>query len=83
MEGARGAEDHSEVRQVAVDETASRRVHNYNSLFFDVDRKRWLLFGVEGRNLGAVAAFSKTYGSTAGIEWVCCDMASAYIRAGG
>ena len=39
VESARDGADHSEVRQVAVDETASRRGHNYMRLFFDLGSK--------------------------------------------
>ena len=83
VESARDEADHSEVRQVAVDETASRRGHHYISLFFDLGSKR-LLYGVEGRGMGAVAAFSEDLQAHGGdplvIEQVCCDMSPAYIQ---
>jgi len=83
VEKARDEADYSEVEQVAVDETASRRGHNYISLFFDVPQKR-LLFGVEGRDLRAVASFSQDLQEHGGdpemIEQVCCDMSPAYIK---
>ena len=56
VDQAREDRDFSGVEQVAVDETASRRGHNYISSFFDSDDKR-LLFAVEGRDQETVEAF--------------------------
>ena len=69
-------------RSVGVDETASRRGHNYISLFFDLDEKR-LLYGAEGRDQGAVHAFAEDLSAHGGrpdqVKQVCCDMWPAYI----
>lgn len=82
VEEARAKADFSWVRRVGVDETASRRGHNYISLFFDLDEKR-LLFGIEGRGLEAVGEFAVDLeahgGSSEAVEQVCCDMWPAYI----
>jgi len=48
VEEARKEDDFSEVRRVGMDETASRRGHNYISSFFDLEVKR-LLYGTEGK----------------------------------
>ena len=53
VEEARARVDLSQVSKVGVDKTASRRGHNYISLFFDVEAKR-LVFGTEGRGAGTV-----------------------------
>lgn len=79
---ARAQADFSGVERVGVDETASRRGHNYISLFFDLDEKR-LLYGAEGRDQAAVHAFvedlSAHGGSPDQVQQVCCDMWPAYI----
>lgn len=82
VDEARQESDFSEVKDLAVDETASRRGHNYISLFFDVESKK-LLFGVEGRDQSTVEAFvedlSQHGGDPEAIEQICCDMSPAYI----
>lgn len=50
VEAARDRADHAEVSSVAFDETASRRGHNYVSLFVDLLRRR-VLFVAEGKSL--------------------------------
>ena len=50
VEAARDRVDHSDVTSVAFDETASRRGHNYVSLFVDLVRRR-VLFVAEGKSL--------------------------------
>ena len=83
VEEARREADFSEVRRVGMDETASRRGHNYISLFFDLDVKR-LLYGTEGRDQDTVSAFAADLSSHAGdpdqVRQVCCDMWPAYIK---
>jgi transposase len=82
VDKAREESDFSEVKKVAVDETASRRGHNYISLYFDVEAKK-LLLGVEGRDQKTVEAFSEDLrrhgGDPDSIEQICCDMSPAYI----
>ncbi len=51
VDEAREKVDISEVERVGMDETASRRGHNYITLFYDLDEKR-LLFGTEGQARG-------------------------------
>src|SRR6476659_5649526 len=58
VEAARERADHSDVTSVAFDETASRRGHNYVSLFVDLVRRR-VLFVAEGKDAGTVDAFAK------------------------
>jgi len=59
VEAARDRADHSEVTSVALDETASRRGHNYVSLFVDLVCRR-VLFVAEGKDAGTVDAFAKS-----------------------
>jgi transposase len=80
---ARARADFSDVSQVGVDETASKRGHNYVSFFVDLERKR-LLFGTEGRDGDALGRFRLDLmahgGSPENVRELCMDMSPAYIR---
>lgn len=82
VEAARQQEDFSSVQSVGLDETASRRGHNYISLFHDLYQKR-LLFACEGRDKAVVEAFVKDLkahgGQTENIGSICIDMSKSYI----
>jgi hypothetical protein len=56
VDEARAGEDFSGVTQVGMDETASKRGHQYISLFVDLDHSK-VLFATEGKGAGTVAAF--------------------------
>lgn len=83
VEEARRRVDMSEVKAIAVDETAARRGQDYVSLFMDLDRRR-LLFGTEGNDQETVEAFRKDLevhgGSAKRIMEACSDMSQAFIR---
>jgi hypothetical protein len=49
--------DASDVTQIAIDETAARRGHDYITLFVDIDQAR-VLFVTEGRDANTIAAFA-------------------------
>jgi transposase len=82
VEAARDRADHSDVTSLAFDETASRRGHNYVSLFVDLVRRR-VLFVAEGKDAGTVDAFAKDLvahgGTPEAIAEVCIDMSPAFI----
>lgn len=82
VETARQQEDFSSVKSIGLDETASRRGHNYISLFHDLNQKR-LLFACEGRNKSVVAEFVNDLeahgGQAAKIDSVCIDMSKSYV----
>lgn len=82
IDQARSNLDFSEVSRIGVDETSSRKGHNYISLFFDMDEKR-LLFGTAGKDQKTVRAFSQDLaahqGNPQSIDQVCCDMSPAFI----
>jgi transposase len=82
VEAARDRVDHSAVTSVAVDETASRRGHNYVSLFVDLVRRR-VLFVAEGKDAGTFEAFAKDLavhgGDPKAIAEVCIDMSPAFV----
>jgi len=79
---ARAKADFSAVTQVGVDETASRRGHNYVSLFVNLERSQ-VLFATEGKDAATVGAFKEDLvahgGAAAAIGEVCCDMSPAFI----
>jgi len=83
VEQARDHADHGEVRRVAFDETASRRGHNYVSLFVDLDCAQ-VLFVADGKDAVTVGAFAADLqehgGDVAKVAEVCIDMSPAFIR---
>jgi transposase len=82
VDQARNERDLSRVSHVGIDETASRRGHNYISLFYDLKEKR-LIFGTDGKDSGTVRRFSEDLGQNRGdpkkVQRVCCDMSPAFI----
>jgi transposase len=83
VEQARDRADHGEVCRVAFDETASRRGHNYVSLFVDLDCRR-VLFVADGKDAATVGAFAADLqehgGDAAKVAEVCIDMSPAFIK---
>ena len=75
--------DDSAVERVGIDETSSRRGHNYISIFVDLDVPR-VLFGTEGKDASTVARFAEDLeahgGEPASIKEVCMDMSPAFIK---
>ena len=82
VDAARDHADYSEVTQVGVDETSSRRGHNYVSLFVDLEGPR-VLFATEGKDAATVERFRQDLtahnGHPEDIKEVCCDMSPAFI----
>lgn len=83
VEEAREGADFSEVRHVGVDETGSKRGHNYITLFVDLERSK-LLFATEGRHAATLAAFRGDLEAHQGegdqIVDFCIDMSPAYRK---
>jgi transposase len=75
--------DGSDVTQIAIDETAARRGHDYITLFVDIDQAR-VLFATEGKDANTIAAFADDLtahgGDPEAIEEVCIDMSPAFIK---
>jgi transposase len=71
------------VSRVGIDETSSRRGHEYVSVFADLDQRRGV-FVVEGRDHQTVQAFSlflETHGGDPGkVSEVCQDMSEAFLK---
>ncbi|MGH8524700.1 MAG: ISL3 family transposase [Gammaproteobacteria bacterium] len=83
VDEARERTDFSAVRQVGVDETASKRGHNYITLFVDLEEPK-LLFATEGRDSATIGAFREDLeahgGSAEQVEEFCLDMSPAYRK---
>ena len=83
VDQARARMDASEVTQLAIDETAARRGHDYITLFVDLDRAR-VMFATECKDAATVAAFADDLaehgGNAAAISEVCIDMSPAFIK---
>ncbi|MGI8903543.1 MAG: ISL3 family transposase [Solirubrobacteraceae bacterium] len=83
VDAAVEAQDLEEVERVGIDETSSRRGHDYVSVFTDLDERR-AVFVTEGRNHQTVQAFSlflETHGGDPGeISEVCQDMSEAFLK---
>jgi len=79
---ARADQDYSEVRRIGVDETASKRGHNYISVFVDMESSK-VLFSTEGKDAKTFGAFLEDLevhgGHADQIKEVCCDMSPAFI----
>lgn len=71
------------VERVGIDETSSRRGHDYVSVFADLDERRGV-FVVEGRDHETVQAFScflELHGGDPGqVKEVCQDMSEAFLK---
>jgi len=83
VEQAREQEDHSAVTLVGVDETSSKRGHNYVTLFVDLAVSK-VLFATEGKDASTVKRFSDDLvahkGDPASIKEFCSDMSPAFIK---
>ncbi len=83
VEEARANADVAGVTDVAADETAARRGHDYLTLFVDIPDAR-VLFVTEGKDAATVAAFAEDLtahgGAPAAIREVCIDMSPAFIK---
>lgn len=83
VETARAEADFSTVRRVGVDETSTKRGHNYLSLFMDLDEAR-VLFATEGREASTFGLFSQDLRAHGGdpekVTDLSIDLSPAYIK---
>jgi transposase len=83
VEQARCDQDYSEVSAVGMDETSSKRGHNYITVFVDMAKSK-VLFATPGKDAETLRAFKEDLeahgGQVANITQACCDMSPAYIR---
>lgn len=82
VDAARQGRDDGEVRQVGIDETASRRRFHYVSLFVDLQQAR-VLYVAEGNKASTVQEFREDLKAHGGdperVAEICCDMSPAFI----
>lgn len=76
--------DYSDVTSIGLDETASKRGHNYVTVFIDMNKtKEPVLFATPGKGKKAIKefrSFLKTRGGSAdNITQVVCDMSQAFL----
>ena len=75
--------DDSEVEVIGIDETASKRGHDYVSLFVDLQVPR-VLYATEGKDASTVKRFKEDLiehgGREENLSQMCCDMSPAFIK---
>jgi transposase len=83
VDQGRNVADHAGVKHVGVDETSSKRGHNYVTLFTDFDEAR-ILFATEGKDASTVKRFHEDLivhnGDPEKIAEICSDMSPAFIK---
>ena len=82
VEKARSEQDYSDVEKIGVDETSSKRGHNYITTFVDMAQSK-VLFATPGKDAGTLTAFEEDLKAHGGcpeqIKEACCDMSPAFI----
>lgn len=82
VEQARNEAEFCSVTQVGVDETSSKRGHNYVSVFVDLETPK-VVFATEGKDASTLSRFKEDLvahgGDAIAVEEVCCDMSPAFI----
>jgi len=83
VDQGRNLADYSNVKHVGIDETSSKRGHNYVSLFVDFDKAR-ILFATEGKDASTVERFQQDLiahnGTPEAVAEICSDMSPAFIK---
>lgn len=83
VEEVRSKQDQSGVCAVGMDETSSKRGHNYITVFVDMDHSK-VLFATPGKDAATLSAFKEDLeahgGAAANVTQACCDMSPAFIR---
>ena len=62
VEKARSEQDYSDVEKVGIDETSSKRGHNYITTFVDMAQSK-VLFATPGKDAGTLTAFRAIFTS--------------------
>lgn len=83
VKDARSQADYSAVTKVGVDETSSKRGHEYVSVFVDLDESR-VIYATKGKDHKTVEDFKTDFcahrGNPETVADVCCDMSPAFIK---
>jgi transposase len=82
VNNARAREDYSGVKEVGVDETSSKRGHNYISIFADMEKAK-IIYATEGKDASTVSRFKNDLIEHAGVPQnvtnFSMDMSPAFI----
>jgi len=77
------AVDMATVKNIGIDETSSKRGHNYVTTFVDLETSK-VIFATEGKDSKTIETFAKTLkkhnGDTEKIENISCDMSKAFRK---
>ncbi|MDI3535384.1 MAG: transposase [Thermosediminibacterales bacterium] len=83
VDRARSKENFSEAKNIGIDETSSKRGHNYVTLFFDLDKSK-VVYATEGKDAATINSFIEDLkehkGNPGQIKNVCCDMSPVVIK---
>lgn len=83
VEEARNEADYSSVHTVGVDETSSRKGHNYVSIFVDMDESR-VIHAIEGKDSGVFTSFKEVLAKRSidsnQVTQICMDMSPAFRK---
>ena len=83
VQKAREDENFSDIKNIGIDETSSKKGHNYITLFVDLDDPK-VLYATEGKDSATIDGFKIDFelhqGDSKNIENVCCDMSPAFIK---
>jgi transposase len=83
VDEARAKENYSDVENIGIDETSSKKGHNYITLFVDLEESK-VLYVTEGKDASTVDKFYIDYilhqGDPESIKNICCDMSPAFIK---
>ena len=80
---ARVKEDYSDVQIIGVDETSSRKGHNYVTVVVDIESSK-VIFATEGKDHTTLERFSRDFeehkGDPNSITDICSDLSKAFIK---
>lgn len=83
VDQSRAKEDYSNTKAVGIDETSSKKGHNYITLFVDLDKSK-IIYVTEGKDSSTIDSFALNLklhqGDPKNIKKVCCDMSPAFIK---
>jgi len=83
VKDARSLADFSIVQKIGIDETASKRGHEFASVFVDLDQSK-VIYATEGKDSSTVESFKtdlcEHQGDPDKVEDICCDMSPAFIK---
>jgi transposase len=72
-----------DTKAVGIDETSSKKGHNYITLFVDLDKSK-IIYVTEGKDSSTIDSFALNLklhqGDPKNIKKVCCDMSPAFIK---